>query len=461
MMEKGNSTSIEECVRKIEKLGIKHVRFEFYDLNFIARSKMFPSRHFRKCVEDGIDYMSVSFACDTQANLLPDLDFMKKIYLSNITAYPDLSTFAVLPWVSDTARVFISAPTIDDGGQLTIDPRSIAKKQFKALEERNISLLSSFEFEFTLVDAKTDSTLDEDMSVISTLRLAKHQDFFNKVSENLYQAGVDIECILAEWTKGVYEIPTKPTFGIEAADMAATLRTGLKEMATQNGYTATFLCKPFEDMGGVSAHLNCSLWSLDGQTPLLCDSSRPFGLSEMGEQWIAGVLDHLPALSALLAPTVNCRELFALEEMYGLNATWGIDNRTCSLRVKPKGSYGIYIEHRPISSANNPYISFAAIIAAGLDGIDRKLPLPPPVPLNKNAKDETNIPPGTKVIPKDLETALQCLKKDKVLCDVFGSDFINAFIGIKMHEKKMLSTYCAEKGNDAYKWARKFYMDYI
>ncbi|KAJ8034073.1 Lengsin [Holothuria leucospilota] len=302
-----------------------------------------------------------------------------------------------------------------------------------------------------MLDGKTGSRIDDDMNYISTLRLAKHQEFFNKVSENLHQAGVDIECVETEGCKGVFEMPIKPTFGIQAADMAAELRTGLKEMASQKDFLVTFVTKLFEDTVGLAGHLNYSLWTLDGETPLLCDSSRPFGLSEIGEHWMAGVLDHIPALCALLAPTVNCRGLFERGDVNGVSASWGIDNRTCALRVKPEGSYGFYIEQRLISSANNPYISLAAIIAAGLDGIDRKLSLSPPVPTTKNAEDEANVPPGTKVIPKDFETALQCLKKDKVFCDVFGSDFIDAFTSIKMHEKQMLSTYCTEKCSDAYK----------
>ncbi|KAJ8033381.1 Lengsin [Holothuria leucospilota] len=452
---------LEDCFRKIDEHGVKHVRFEFYDLNFVARSKTFPSRHFQKCVKTGVDYCTLLFALDTQGNLIKDLDFLKKTYFSNMVAYPDLSSFVVLPWVKDTARVFISAPTVDDGGVLTIDPRSIAIMQFKVLEKRNMSLLSSHEFEFSMLDESNSVKLDEEMNSCSTLRQAKHQSFFNKVSEDLYKAGVDIECIEAERGKGIYEITTTPVFGIQSADIAATLRTGLKEMATQSSFRITFVSKPFEDTHGLPAHFNYSLWTQDGKTSLLADSSRPFGLSVTGEHWIAGILHHISALSALLVPTVNCREMFTPGDLNGLKATWGIDNRTCAVRVKPRGCYGVYIEHRPISSASNPYISVAAIIAAGLDGIDNKLPLPRNVPSNKNAENEANIPLGTKTIPKDLESALELLSKDKLLCDIFGSDFINAFKCIKLHEKEMLCKYCREKSNDIFKWAREFYADYI
>ncbi|KAJ8039053.1 Lengsin [Holothuria leucospilota] len=456
-----SSVILEDCLKRIEELGIKHVRFEFYDLNFVARSKTFPSRHFRKFVNSGIEYPALLFAFDTKGNLVKAVDFIKRTYFSNMVAYPDLSTFAVLPWVKDTARVFISAPTVDDGGVLTIDPRSIALEQLKALEKRGMSLLSSFELEFTLLNGKTGTRVDEEMNCCSTLRLARHQEFFNMVSEHLYKAGVDIERVEAEGEKTVYELPTTPVFGIQSADMASTVRTGLKEMASQNGFTATFIAKPFEDSVVLAAHLNYSLWTLNGKTSLLNDSSRPFGLSEMGEHWIAGILYHIPALSALLSPTVNCRHPRKSEEFNPSNATWGIDNRTCAVRIKPRGPHGVYIEHRAISSTSNPYIGIAAIIAAGLDGIDRKLPLPKPVPTNKHAADETSVPAETKSIPKDIESALQCLTEDEVLRDVFGPDFINAFKTIKLHEKETLLLHCNEKCNDAFKWVREFFMEYI
>ncbi|KAJ8029115.1 Lengsin [Holothuria leucospilota] len=413
------ATETEKCIDLINDLGIEFVRYEFYDVNSVARSKTYPARHFQSCVK------------------------------------------SVLPWVEGTARVFVSASSVGEGDDVTVDPRNIAQAQLNALEGRNISLLSSFEYEFWVVEGKTRKTITEDLNICSTLRLAEHQSFFNSIAKNLFKAGIDIERLETEDSPGQFEMPMKPSFGIRAADDAATFRTGVKEMAKQQGFAASFMTKLFKDQEGSSGHLNHSLWSLDRQTPLHSDKSRLYGLSKMGEHWIAGLLAHAPALSLLQSPSLNCRDTFRRDTFAPSNATWGVDNRTCAVRLKKTGVHGSYIENRLGSSAGNPYISLAAMIVAGIDGIDRKLPLPEAVPFNTPSSDEASIPPGTVPLPTDIDGALKSLTEDTVLCKAFGSDFIQAFIAIKLKEKKLLSSYCSNKKDDTYKWFKEFYFDYI
>ena len=161
--------------------------------------------------------------------------FQKYLY-SDMVCYPDLSTFTVLPWVEDTARVFLSTSSVGEGDKVTVDPRSIAKAQLTALEERKISLLSSFEYEFWVVEGKTRKTITEGLNICSTLRLAEHQSLFNNIAKNLYKAGVDIERFETEYAPGQLvnlKCRWTPSFGNRAADNAATFRTGVKEMAKQ------------------------------------------------------------------------------------------------------------------------------------------------------------------------------------------------------------------------------------
>ncbi|KAJ8029135.1 Lengsin [Holothuria leucospilota] len=455
-----STTETEKCIDLINDLGIEFVRYELYDMNSVARSKTYPARHFQSCVKSGISFPHDFLVFDTQGNN-PETHLSKKYLFSDMLFYPDLSTVTVLPWVEDTARVFLSVSLVGEGDKVTIDPRNIAQAQLTALEERKISLLSSFEYEFWVVEGKSRKTITEGLNICSTLRLAEYQKLFNSIAKNLYKAGVDIERLETEYAPGQFEMPIKPSFGIRAADNAATFRTGVKEMAKQQGFSASFMTKLFKDQEGSSGHLNHSLWSLDRQTPLHSDKSRPNGLSKMGEHWIAGLLAHAPALSLLQSPSLNCRDTFRLDTFAPSNATWGVDNRTCAVRLKRTGVHGSYIENRLGSSAGNPYISLAAMIAAGIDGIDRKLPLPEAVPFNKPSSDEASIPPGTVPLPNDIDGALKSLTEDTVLCKAFGFDFIQAFRTVKMHEKKLLSSYCGDKNEDAYKWFKEFYFDYI
>ncbi|KAJ8029785.1 Lengsin [Holothuria leucospilota] len=454
-----NQHMVGHIVEKLKAENIDSVRFEFCDINAVARSKTIPSRHLKSKVNSGVLFPICSLTIDPAGRIVNDHIFEKYLW-SDMVCYPDLSTFTVLPWMQKTARVFVTPSLVGDGDQVTIDPRSIAMNQIQALMEKEIKFFSSFEYKFWLVDETTREHVTTDKSIFSTIRLSKYQDFFNKVSRNFFTAGVDIGCIESEYEEGQFKLPMEPAFGIEAGDNAVTFRTGLKEMALQEGLMASFMTKPFEKFYGSSGHLNHSLWSLDGKTSLLADTSRPSGLSEIGEYWIAGLLAHVPALSILQAPTLNCRDRNKPGTFAPFNATWGYDNRTCAIRFKENGGHGCYIENRLGSSAGNPYINLAATIAAGIDGIDRQLPLPTALPFNKSSDDDGIIPPGTTLIPTDGEDALQALLSDEHLVKALGSEFVKTFEATKRHEMKLLDDF-SSSGASEFLWARKLYFEYM
>ncbi|PIK55057.1 putative lengsin-like [Apostichopus japonicus] len=273
----------------------------------------------------------------------------------------------------------------------------------------------------------------------------------------LFPAGVDIECVETEYAKGQFELVICPTFGIKAADNAATFRTGVKEMAMRNGFVASFMSKPYPKEGGSSGHLNHSLWSLDGKTPKTGDSSRPYGLSEIGEHWIAGLLEHAPALSFLQSPTVNCRDRVKPDTFAPFNATWGVDNRTCAVRLKPVGAHGIYMENRMGSSAGNPYISLAATIAAGIDGSNVSYLFHLQYRLTSHLI-LLNTFPDTALLPADMEAAFQALKKDEILVSAIGADLVDALESVRRLE---MTTFAADSDVEKFELHRRMYFDYV
>ncbi|XP_071845140.1 lengsin-like [Apostichopus japonicus] len=451
-----NQELLDSVLDKLETNGIQNVRFEFLDLCSVARSKTIPARHFKRTTTSGILFPITFFACDPYLEMQCESKIWKKYTTADTVFYPDLSTFTILPWSKDTARVFVSASSIDGGDDVRlVDPRNILQAQLQDLAMKDLSILSAIEYEFWLVDEKTRVPINPDINGYSTLQFAKHQEFLSKIALNLFEAGVDVNCSQVEYGKGMFEITMEPSFGMKAADTAATLRTGVKEMSMQNGMIGSFMSKPFLDAVAASGHLNHSLWSPDGKTSKLSDPSRPHGLSDIGEHWIAGLLDHAPALSFLQAPTLNCLQRINISDIFvPTNASWGINNRTCAVRIKKGGSDGMYFENRLGSSAGNPYISLAATIAAGLDGINRELRLPPAVPIDILASDEGNVPAGAAPLPRDLESALKVLKNDEVMMNAMGTDFVDALECVRRSELKKV------KG-DKYAWARQLYFDYI
>ncbi|XP_072044495.1 lengsin-like [Amphiura filiformis] len=234
------------------------------------------------------------------------------------------------------------------------------------------------------------------------------------------------------------EITYKPAFGIRAADNAHTYKTAIKEIAYQHNYKAQFMTKPTPDsLYGKGdrcngAHLNHSLWDADGKTAMFYDASSSTGLSNVAQHWMAGILEHAPAITLLHSPTINCLGRHRMGSMAPKNATWGFDNRTCLLRVKLADQTSTYIENRLGSSAGSPYLSLAGLIIAGIDGIQRQLPLPKPI--TGSAYEETNLPPGTSRLPNTMKDAIQAFLEDKVVTEALGSDFVKAFIAAKMHE---------------------------
>ncbi|XP_071830666.1 lengsin-like [Apostichopus japonicus] len=459
MTSTGQSMELLTAVEKrIQEDSIKNIRFEFLDTNAVARSKTIPAHHFKSTATSGVLFPGFCFSWTARSDIPFESSIAKKYHCSDLVFLPDLSTFEVLPWTPNTARVFVSVSDISDDEKALIDPRNVARAQLEKLKDRDLSIFSSFEYEFWVVDEENRKPIIDGVDCYATIRLAKHQAFFDKVAENLSQAGVDIECVETEYAKGQFELVICPTFGIKAADNAATFRTGVKEMAMQNGFVASFMSKPYPEEEGSSGHFNHSLWSLDGKTPKTGDPSRPYGLSEIGEHWIAGLLEHAPALSFLQSPTVNCRDRVKPDTFAPFNATWGVDNRTCAVRLKPVGAHGIYMENRMGSSAGNPYISLAATIAAGIDGIERKLPLPPPVPTNKPSHIAEHVPPDTALLPADMEAPFQALKKDEILVSAIGADLVDALESVRRLE---MTTFAADSDVEKFELHRRMYFDYV
>ena len=250
------------------------------------------------------------------------------------------------------------------------------------------------------------------------------------------EVGIHIECLESESGISQWEFPIEPAFGIRAADDAHTFKLGVKEIARQHGYIASFMSLPYvEDdmnMNPSNLHINHSIWDAEGKVPLTYDPDKAHGLSNVAEHWLAGLLEHVRALTILSSPTINCMKMYARGGYHMPHrATWGIENKEAAVRVKVNGPKAAYFESRFGSSAGNPYTALAATIAAGMDGIKRKLPLRPPT------KERSGIPPGTAFIPTTMEEGLQALLDDKIITESLGHEFVDLFVASKYYEMKL------------------------
>lgn len=448
--------SIQQILKEIQEDSVEVVRFEMSDYYGIAHCKGIPTRHFREKAENGIPFFMGHLAFDPQAAIAPNTGYCEEVNFGDAIFYPDLTTFRKLPWAKDTARILLYPKY--NGEIVKGYPRTIAERLLGELKEMGYSFYSSHEHEFFVVDAATKKPITNGIQIRSTIRLAKHSEFLMQIAKQMPKLDIDIESIETEYAPGQFEISYKPSFGLKAADNAFTYKNGIKEIAQGQGFLASFTTKPYSDQVGASAHLNHSLWDTVGNKNLMYDAKSPNSLSIVAQHWIAGILYHAPAITVLMSPTVNCLTRIRDHAFAPNNVTWGIDNRTTALRVKINGERGTYVENRIGSAGGCPYISLAATVAAGMDGIKNQYQLPPPV--DGAAFDEANLPLKTGKLPCDMESALEALMDDQVIRNAFGEEFIKCFVALKTHEAK-LQKEAAEKGIDETEWARSYYFDYL
>ncbi|XP_002730900.1 lengsin-like [Saccoglossus kowalevskii] len=449
-----------DMVQKIIKdNNIHYVRFEQTDIHGIARSKTIPARHFVEKVTHGLGFYIGILGLDPQGGRASGSGYIEEKNNGDAILYPDLDTFRVLPWCANTARVLTDSTW--HGKPTLAHPRHVAKQQLERLAEMGYSLLSSCEYQFHLIDKVTKVPMTTDMMARATIRNNVNIDLVYDIMNNLHKVGLDIESMESQYAPGQLELPYKPSFGIMSADNGFTFKTSIKELALQKGFIASFMTSPFMSITecGCPAgtfngcHFNHSLWDKEKKSPLFYDSTGRYVLSTIGENWLAGILEHAPSATCFFAPTVNCRKRYN----DNIHSAWGMDNRTCPMRVKVNGEMRTYFENRLGAAGSNPYLLLAATVASGIDGIQRKLPLTLP-PISGESFDPHNIPPNAVKIPKNLGDALDILEKDAILVEALGEDFIKCYLAVKRHEIAV-GQVAEDKGDS--EWEYKMYLEYI
>ena len=431
------------------------MRFEFSDYYGISRCKIIPARHFVSKASNGIGIAlcHLSQSIDEKDLHIEAAYGKGEIGSGDAVWFPDFDTFRILPWYRKTASIILE-PTYYKDQPVTCYPRYIARKQLARLEGLGMSLFSAQEQECYVVDKNTNKLYADDVCIRSSVRTYADPNLLDQLVTNLYKVGLDVENCELEGGQGQLEINYKPAFGIQAADNAYFFKASVKEIAQQCGYKATFMSKPYADKIGSSAHLNHSIWDLEGKVNLLYDSSAENKLSKVGQHWIAGILKHAPALIMLMAPTVNCYKRFRHVSHIGAKPNWGVDNRCCMLRLKVNGPEGTYIENRSSGGSSNPYLITAGIVAAGIDGIERQLPLP-----EQEAENPSKMLSGDNSLPHNLSDAMKAFEADEVIKTAFGDDFLSIFKSVKGYEINAMKAAQNGDESDGCEWDRTMFFN--
>ncbi len=343
---------------------------------------------------------------------------------------PDLGTLRVEPWLEGTAIV-IGDCVDEDGKDLPHAPRSILRRQVARLWERGWVARMGSELELYVVGESFDAARRkgyrdlempgwyiEDYHIFQG---TKEEPLVGAIRRGLEGAGIPVEFSKGEWGPGQQEINLRFAEALEMADRHVLYKNAAKEIAWQQGRAVTFMAKWDERLAGSSFHLHSSLWDGDREVPLFADPNDPEGMSGLFRRWLAGQLACAREMTWFFAPYVNSYKRFQAGSFAPTRAVWARDNRTAGFRVLTGGA-ATRVECRIPGADANPYLAFAATIAAGLHGIDAGLELEPPV-----AGDAYSTP-GLREVPKTLREALAELEGSEVLRAAFGDDVIEHYL---------------------------------
>jgi glutamine synthetase len=348
------------------------------------------------------------------------------------TMKPDLATLRRVPWLDGTALVLCDVLDHHTHSEVPHSPRAVLKSQVARLEAMGMKAFMATELEYFLFkgsyeeaqqggyrNLQTFGTYNEDYHVFQT---TKEEDVNRAIRNGLQGADIPVENSKGEASAGQGEINVRYADALTMADRHVIIKNACKEIAWANGKALTFLAKWSNDAAGNSSHIHQSLWSADGKMPMFHDADAAHGMSEMMCHYVAGLLHHASEITYFLAPYINSYKRFAAGTFAPTKAIWSRDNRTAGYRLCGEDTKAIRIECRVGGSDLNPYLAIAALLAAGIEGIETKRELEPA--FVGDAYGGTDV----REIPATLRDAAAALDNSAMLRAAFSDDVIDHYV---------------------------------
>jgi len=417
---------LESIRRRFEDNHIRRVKLGAFDIDATLRGKYVSVEKFWSAAESGLAFCDVIFGWDIGDVLYDNVKFT-----GWHTGYPDahcridLSSFRLPPWEPGTA-FFLLDFCQPDGRPLGIAPRQVFERVLDRATEHGYTAHFSAEYEFFIFRETPQSLLDKHFGALtplspgmfgySVLRASANAELVIDILEALTAFDVPLEGFHTETGPGVYEAAIAVEAGLRAADRAALFKTAVKELAARHSLTPTFMAKWNAALPGSSGHLHQSL-SHSGKPENLFYGEA--GMSDLMRHYVAGLVANLPELAAVFCPTINSYKRTVPGAWAPVNATWGVDNRTTAVRAIPGSRKSTRVELRLTGADINPYLAMAASLAAGLDGIERQLELPPPA-VNAYSGDMP-------ALPRTLAEATNLFRASRVAREWLGEQFVDHY----------------------------------
>jgi glutamine synthetase len=427
--------SADYVLSTVRESDVKFVRLWFTDILGALKSFAITVEELPKALEQGMGFDGSS------------IEGFARIDESDMVAIPDPSTFQLVPWrpkEQGVARMFcdIFRP---DGGHFEGDPRHVLRLQLARASELGYAFYVSPELEyFYFKEAGSTETLDRGGYFDQTTDAAS--DLRRETVLALEAMGIEVEYSHHEVAPSQHEIALRYTDAMTMADSAMTYRLVVKEIAAQHGVFASFMPKPIQNVNGSGMHVNQSLFK--GETNAFYDGSDPYNLSAVARGYIAGLLHHSRELTLVTNQWVNSYKRLRPGFEAPVYLSWARRNRSDLIRIPEYGASDethTRIEYRSPDPACNPYLAFAVMLAAGLDGIEKELPLPPPVEENAfEMSDQERAARGIESLPADLKEAIDVAESTPFLRNALGDHVYESLVANKRIEWQRYSSHITD-----------------
>ena len=435
------TSKVHPALKAVEKNGAQKVKVAVSDIDGILRGKYLHIDKFKGAAEPypagGFGFCDVVFGWDSSDQCYDNTSVTGWQHgFPDALARLDLDTARNVPW-DDNVPFFIGEFINSDGTPHSLCPRQTLKKVLKRAEKMGVNPMCGMEFEwFNFLENSHSweskkgvgpTPLTPGMFGYSLLRMNQNREFFNAIQDEMLQFGVPIEGLHTETGPGVYEAAIAFSDALTQADRAILFKTGTKEIGARFGIMPSFMAKWNAAYPGCSGHIHQSM--SDGKKNLFADAKGRHGMSKMFESYLAGQVAHLMEFAPMFWPTINSYKRLVDGFWAPVKPTWGVDNRTASFRVIAGSPKSTRLETRCPGADVNPYLAMAAVIAAGLDGVEKGMKLTAPAIHGTNGGAE-NIPRAPRTL---IETTRNC-QQSKVARDWLGDTFVDHFAATREWE---------------------------
>ncbi len=424
----GNLT-VEELKALVAAKEIDTIIIAFTDMQGRLIGKRSSARLFlEELAEHGAECCNYLLAVDVENNTVDGyaISSWERGY-GDMAMMPDLDTLRLAPWLPGTAIVTADLTWLD-GTPVNPDPRQVLKRQLARLAAHGLESFVGTELEFIVFedtyrdawkkgykDLYPASDYNIDYALMASTRM---EPLLRDIRNSMDGAGMYCEGVKGECNLGQQEIAFRYTDALGTCDNHSIYKNGAKEIADRHGKSLTFMAK-FNEREGNSCHIHLSVRGLDG-TPVMADKDRPYGFSKLMEHWIAGQLATMRELTLFLAPNINSYKRYVAGSFAPTAVAWGLDNRTCALRVVGHG-HSLRVENRVPGGDVNQYLAVAALIAGGLYGIEHSLELEPIFEGNAYVSDAPRV-------PSSLREAAELFQNSEVAVEAFGEDVVAHYL---------------------------------